>query len=157
MTNAPSGRVSGLVNNKLSRGFPIVGDSPSTDWFHCSPDVRGGGGGGAPWDEPAPNLTEPSTLMLVRQVADTTVLMVVRWWGATTSGCEEAPAEHGGGLSRLAVAMGEYKAGGDQRSFLLLAPDVMSEAAKQAATVARCLSKQMQVTPSVHFLTLSGN
>ena len=44
--------------------------------------------------------------------------------------------------------MGEYKAGGDQRSFLLLAPDVMSEAAKQAATVARCLSKQMQVTPS---------
>ena len=96
MTNAPSGRVSGLVNNKLSRGFPIVGDSPSSDWFHCSPDVRGGGGGGAPWDEPAPNLTEPSTLMLVRQVADTTVLMVVRWWGATISGCEEAPAEHGG-------------------------------------------------------------
>ena len=59
----------------------------------------------------------------------------------------------GGGLSRLAVAMGEYKAGGDQRSFLLLAPDVMSEAAKQAATVARCLSKQMQVTLSLHFLT----
>ena len=49
--------------------------------------------------------------------------------------------------------MGEYKAGGDQRSFLLLAPDVMSEAAKQAATVARCLSKQMQVTLSLHFLT----
>ena len=96
MTTAPSGRVSGLVNNKLSRGFPFVGDSPSSDWFHCSPDVRGGGGGGAPWDEPAPNLTEPSTLMLVRQVADTTVLMVVRWWGATISGCEEAPAEHGG-------------------------------------------------------------
>ena len=96
MTNAPIGRVGALVNNKLSRGFPIVGDSPSSDWFHCSPDVRGGGGGGAPWDEPAPNLTEPSTLMLVRQVADTTVLMVVRWWGATISGCEEAPAEHGG-------------------------------------------------------------
>ena len=97
MTNAPSGRVGALVNNKLSRGFPIVGDSPSSDWFHCSPYVRGGGGGGgAPWDEPAPNLTEPSTLMLVRQVADTTVLMVVRWWGATISGCEEAPAEHGG-------------------------------------------------------------
>ena len=96
MTNAPSGRVGALVNNKLSRGFPIVGDSPSSDWFHCSPDVRGGGGGGAPWDEPTPNLTEPSTLMLVRQVADTTVLMVVRWWGATISGCEEAPAEHGG-------------------------------------------------------------
>ena len=51
------------------------------------------------------------------------------------------------------MAMGEYKAGGDQRSFLLLAPDVMSEAAKQAATVARCLSKQMQVTLSLHFLT----
>ena len=51
------------------------------------------------------------------------------------------------------MAMGEYKAGGDQRSFLLLAPDVMSEAAKQAASVARCLSKQMQVTLSVHFLT----
>ena len=97
MTNAPSGCVGALVNNKLSRGFPIVGDSPSSDWFHCSPDVRGGGGGGgAPWDEPPPNLTEPSTLMLVRQVADTTVLMVVRWWGATISGCEEAPAEHGG-------------------------------------------------------------
>ena len=96
MTNAPSGRVGALVNNKLSRGFPIVGDSPSSDWLHCSPDARGGGGGGAPWDEPPPNLTEPSTLMLVRQVADTTVLMVVRWWGATTSGCEEAPAEHGG-------------------------------------------------------------
>ena len=95
MTNAPSGRVGALVNNKLSRGFPIVGDSPSSDWFHGSPDARGGGGG-APWDEPAPNLTEPSTLMLVRQVADTTVLMVVRWWGATISGCEEAPAEHGG-------------------------------------------------------------
>ena len=82
MTNAPSDRVSALVNNKLSRGFPLVGDSPSSDWFHCSPDVRGGGGGGggAPWDEPPPNLTEPSTLMLVsRQVADTTVLMVVRW------------------------------------------------------------------------------
>ena len=52
MTNAPSGRVGALVNNKLSRGFPIVGDSPSSDWFHCSPDVRGGGSG-APWDEPA--------------------------------------------------------------------------------------------------------
>ena len=34
-----------------------------------------------------------------------------------------------------------------------MAPDVMSEAAKQAATVARCLSKQMQVTLSLHFLT----